>query len=196
MRTGTPAPLVFGGNFENCCSHGEYAGISRRDDSYTGAVLRQVQRHRGAFGFDAVVAGMAPLARTRRHAIDVRAVADEVGCERKLMRHFRCGPGGVARPESDHDHLAAGFGCRSRVVRRARNDGDREVRNSVRVDLGSGFDALTCGARALDVVRFIQAAGILERLQDRRERASELEDGSGVGFLEPPGQLSLRQCSG
>ncbi|MET8318353.1 hypothetical protein ABZU78_29925, partial [Rhodococcus erythropolis] len=33
-------------------------GISRRDDSYTGAVLRQVQRHRGAFGFDAVVAGL------------------------------------------------------------------------------------------------------------------------------------------
>ena len=55
--------------------HGEHAGIAARHQRDAGALRRVAQRGRGARAFLAVVGRMPALAGTRRHAIEIGAVA-------------------------------------------------------------------------------------------------------------------------
>ena len=107
MSSAAPRRIARFDRLEDRRRHGEHAGIAARHDDDLPAGRGERQRKAGAIEFDAIVRGVPALVAARGNAVEIGAVAHEVGRtgERRLRR--RRHQLGLARPGADHDERAA-----------------------------------------------------------------------------------------
>ena len=98
----SPLRIAILDRLEHRRRHGEHAGITARDDDDLAARGGERQSVPRAVELDAIVGGMAALAGTLRHAVEIGTVAHEIGgvgeCRRGRRRHEL----GLARTGADH----------------------------------------------------------------------------------------------
>ena len=125
--------------FEHRRCHGEDARIAAGDNGDVRTLRREIEREARAIKLDPVVGGMAALARALGHAVDIGAVADEIGGGGKRLGRRRREPARIAGAEADDGERGPSY-----APPLARHDDERKVgscRSSGSSDSGKIFSS-------------------------------------------------------